>query len=149
MFKIISATIFSVQKQKVLEKSSVKMQKKYKMTAVLLLSFKSAEKKDIMMSSKKPKKHNFSSLILVKIYFSDTKPSVKMQKKHKITAVLLSSSESVKKKDIMMLSKKFKKYVFSLLTSVKICSSDIKTKSALYQPSKDIKLSLGKIYIKR
>ena len=141
--------MFLIQKQKVLEKSSVKMQKKYKITAVLLLSSESVKKKDVMMLSKKLKKHNLSLLISVKICFFSAKPSVKMQKKCKITAALLSSSESAEKKDIIMLSKKLKKYVFSLLISVKICFFDIKAKPASYQPSKDIKLPLNKIHTER
>ena len=139
----------SVQKQKVFEKSSVKMQKKYKMTAALLLSSEFIKKKNIMTLSKKSKKHNLSLLISVKICSFSIKPSVKMQKKHKMTAVLLSSSKFIKEKDIMMLSKKLKKYVFSLLTSVKIYFFDTKIKPALHQPLKDIKLPLNKIYIKR
>ena len=43
------------------------------MTAVLLSSFKFIKKKDIIMLSKKFKKHVFSPLILVKTYFFSTK----------------------------------------------------------------------------
>ena len=126
--------MFLVQKQKVLKKSSVKMQKKCKITAVLLLSLKFVKKKDIITLSKEFKKHNFSLLTLAKIHFFSTKLSVKMQKKCKMTAVLLLSSESAEKKDIMMLSKKPKKYVFSSLISVKIHSFGTKAKPVLYQP---------------
>ena len=138
-----------VQKQKVLKKPSVKMQKKYKMTAALLSSSEFIKKKDIITLSKKLKKYNFSLLISVKTYSFNAKPSVKMQKKHKITAVLLLSSESAEKKDIIILSKKFKKHIFSLLTSAKIHFFSIKIKPALCQSLKDIKLPLGKIYIRR
>ena len=149
MFKIISIITSSAQKQKVLKKPSVKIQKKYKVTAVLLSSFKFIKKKNIIMSSKKLKKYDLSLLILIKTYFFSTKPSVKMQKKCKITAVLLLSFKSVKKKDIIMLSKKSKKHIFSSLTSVKICFFDIKIKPALYKPLKNTKLPLSKIYVKR
>ena len=125
------------------------MQKKYKIITVLLLSSEFTEEKDIMILSKKLKKYDLSLLTSVKICFSNTKPSVKTQKKHKMTTALLSSFKSVKKKDIMMLSKKFKKYVFSLLISVKICFFGTKMKPALCQSLKDIKLSLSKIYIRR
>ena len=139
----------SVQKQKVLKKPSVKIQKKYKMTAALLLSSESVKKKDVIMLSKELKKHNFSLLISAKIYSSDVKPSVKMQKKYKVTAVLLLSFKFTEKKDIIMLSKKSKKHVFSLLILVKTHFSSTKAKSALYQPLKNIKLLLNKIYVKR
>ena len=125
------------------------MQKKCKITAVLLLFSESVKKKDIMILSKKLKKYNLSLLTSVKTHSFSAKPSVKMQKKYKITTVLLLSSESVKKKDVIMLSKKFKKHVFSPLTSVKIYFFGIKIKPALYQSSKDIKLSLSKIHVKR
>ena len=125
------------------------MQKKHKVTAVLLLSSEFIKKKDVIMLSKKFKKYNLSSLTSVKICSFSTKLSVKMQKKHKVTAALLLSFKSAEKKDITMLSKKLKKHIFSSLTSVKIYFSNIKIKSALYQSLKDIKLSLNKIYIKR